>query len=248
MILETTDSAETTVSEVSALVLQARLDSKRLPYKSMLPLGGRPFIFRVMEAFGFSPWKEKILACPEDSVSVFAPLAEEAGFTLVSGPKDDVLARYCLVIRRCGAERIVRATGDNPFVFIDAAAALNREAFELGADYAGYNGMPYGAGVESIASGALLRAEREAADISEDSAEREHVCPYLYKHPELFSLHRPLAPKRWQGQELRITVDTQEDYERAQALYGELLSLLPEERNLGEKIIETYKKVCHRFP
>ena len=225
---------------MTALVLQARLDSSRLRNKSMLPLGGRPFIFRVMEAFGSSPWEEKILACSEDSVSAFAPLAEETGFTLVSGPKEDVLARYCLAIRRCGAERVVRATGDNPFVFIDAAAALNREAADLGADYAGYGGMPYGAGVESVSSGALLRAEEEAVD----AAEREHVCPYLYKRPEFFKLHRPLAPKRWQCPGLRLTVDTLEDYERAQALYESLFSLPPEERLLGEKIIDTYKRVC----
>jgi spore coat polysaccharide biosynthesis protein SpsF len=175
-------------------------------------------------------------ACPEDSVSSFAPLAEEAGFALVPGPKEDVLARYCLAIRSCGAERIIRATGDNPFVFVDAAEAINQEALILGADYAGYSGLPYGAGVESVASEALFRAEREA----DSQAEREHVCPYLYGHPELFRLHRPLAPRRWQGPDLRITVDTREDYEKAQELYGHLLSLPPEERSKGENIIDFF--------
>ena len=222
-----------------ALVLQARLDSSRLPEKSLLPLGGRPLIFRVMEALAFLLCDAKILACPEDSVSSFSPLAEEAGFTLIPGPRDDVLARYCLAIRRSGAERIIRATGDNPFVFVDAALALNREALSLDADYAGYSGLPYGAGVESVASGALLRAEREARS----QLEREHVCPYLYGHPEFFRLHRPLAPSNWQGPELRITVDTREDYEKALALYDHLLSLPPAERNRGESVIAAYKRL-----
>ena len=229
---------------MTALVLQARIDSSRLPGKSLLPLGGKPLIFRVMEAFGFLsgepfPWEAKILACPEDSVSSFAPLAEEAGFRLIPGPKDDVLARYCLAIRKSGAERIVRATGDNPFVFIDAAVSINSEAQVFGADYAGYAGLPYGAGVESVASEALLRAEKEA----KTSEEREHVCPYLYGHPELFRLHRPLAPAKWQGPELRITVDTAEDYERTQALYGHLFSLPPGERNLGENVIAAVRHI-----
>ena len=218
---------------MTALVLQARLDSSRLPGKSMLPLGGRPLLFRVMEAFRFFPVEAKILACPEDSASAFAPLAEEAGFTLVPGPKEDVLARYCLAIRRCGAERIVRATADNPFVFVDAAITKNLEAQTLCADYAGYSGLPIGAGVESVAAEALLWAEREA----KDPAEREHVCPYLYNHPGLFLLHRPLAPARWRGPETRLTVDTQEDYERAQVLYDRLLPLPDAERNLGENVI-----------
>jgi len=224
---------------VTALVLQARLDSSRLSDKALLPLGERPIVFRVMEALAFLPCEKKILACPEDSVSSFAPLAEEAGFILVPGPKEDVLARYCLAIRKSGADRVVRATADNPFVFIDAAAAINREAAELGADYAGYFGLPYGAGVESVASDALLRAEREAGAPDE----REHVCPYLYRHPEIFRLHRPLAPGRWQGPEYRITVDTREDYDRAVSLYGRLSSLPPGERNLGESVISQCERL-----
>ena len=224
---------------MTALVLQARLDSSRLFEKALLPLGGRPLIFRVMEALFPLPCDIKILACPEDSVSSFSPLAEETGFTLISGPKEDVLARYCLVIRKTGADRIIRATGDNPFVFVDAAAALNAEAQALKADYAGYGDLPYGAGVESVASDALLRAEREA----EPQAEREHVCPYLYGHPEFFRLHRPQAPARWQGPELRITVDTQKDYENAVVLYERLLSLPREERNLGENVITAVRRI-----
>jgi spore coat polysaccharide biosynthesis protein SpsF len=191
-----------------------------------------------MEALGFIPADIKILACPEDSVSVFAPLAEEANFSLLPGPKEDVLARFSLALCRSGADKIIRATGDNPFVFVDAAATLHQEAVELAADYACYFGIPYGTGVEFIRSEALLRAEDEA----KDPFDREHVCSYLYKHPELFRLHRPLAPSRWQGHELRLTVDTAEDYERAQILYGRLSSIAPEERNLGESIIASYKK------
>ena len=222
---------------MTALVLQARLDSSRLPEKSLLPLGGRPLIFRVMQALRLLPCDTRILACPEDSVYAFAALAEEAGFSLVSGPRDDVLARYCLAIRQSGADRVVRATGDNPFVFVDAAAALHREATELSADYACYFGLPYGTGVESVASEALLRAEREAEDLTE----REHVCLYLYKHPELFRLHRPLAPSCWQGPELRFTVDTTEDYERAQVLFRHLSFLPLEERNLGVNVLAHHK-------
>jgi spore coat polysaccharide biosynthesis protein SpsF len=224
---------------VTALVLQARIDSSRLREKCMLPLGDKPLIFRVMEAFSFSPWEVKILACPGDNASAFAPLAEEAGFLLVPGDRDDVLARYCLAIRRSGADRIVRATGDNPFVFTDAAIALNTEAQNLGADYAGYYGLPYGAGVEAVSSEALLRAEREA----EKPFEREHVCPYLYGHSELFLLHRPLAPAAWQGPELRLTVDTAGDYEKACLLYKELFPMPLEERNMGERVISKANKV-----
>ena len=178
------------MSAMTAVVLQARLDSTRLPNKAMLPLGGEPLVFRVMEALIAVVCDLHVLACPPECEAVFAPLAERLGFEVSVGSKDDVLARYCAAIRTFGIDRVIRATGDNPFVFADAAVAVNREACSLNADYAGYGGLPYGAGVESVSAEALVRAEAEAAL----QQEREHVCPYLYTHPEKFRLHRPLAP------------------------------------------------------
>ncbi|MDR2482685.1 MAG: spore coat protein, partial [Treponema sp.] len=78
---------------MTALILQARLDSSRLPGKALLPLGGRPLIFRVMEALKTLPVDRHVLACPEDCAAPFGPLAEEAGFELSPGPKEDVLRR-----------------------------------------------------------------------------------------------------------------------------------------------------------
>lgn len=203
---------------MTCIVLQSRLDSTRLPGKALLSIDGKPLVFRVMEALNRVPADIRILACAQDSLSSFAPLAEQAGFEIFAGPKDDVLGRYCQVIRRFNITRVIRATGDNPFVFTDAASAINAEALALNADYAGYSGIPVGAGVESVCADSLLRAGNE----SSSSYDREHVCPYLYTHPELFSLHRPLAPLRWQGSNIRLTVDTQEDFDRALVLYAAL--------------------------
>ena len=218
---------------MTAVILQARLDSSRLPQKALLSLGGRPLIFRVMEALRHLCADRHILACPEDCLTAFGPLAEEAGFVLVGGPKEDVLERYCIALRRFSVDRVIRATGDNPFVFIDAAARIGEEAAALGADYAAYAGLPYGAGVEVCAAEALLRAGREARE----SAEREHVCPYLYGHPERFTLHRPLAPAEWRGPSIRVTVDTRPDLERAESLYAALDNAEGGRRHHGAAII-----------
>jgi spore coat polysaccharide biosynthesis protein SpsF len=227
---------------MTALILQARLDSSRLPGKSLLPLGlesppARPLVFRVMEALAGIACDVKILACPKDCKKAFLPLAEEAGFDLFIGPKDDVLARYCGAIEYYKIDRVLRATGDNPFVFTDAANTLEGEALALNADYAVYAGIPHGTGVNCVSAEALLRAGREA----ETAFDREHVCPYLYSRPELFRLHLPLAPLCWQGPELNCTVDTEEDYRRANALYA---ALPPAVRNKGEYVIAACRKIA----
>jgi spore coat polysaccharide biosynthesis protein SpsF len=185
-----------------------------------------------------------VLASPEDCAGPFAPLAEEAGFVFCPGPKEDVLGRYCLAIRRYSINRVIRATADNPFVFSDAAGAINAEALSLGADYAAYSGLPYGAGVESVSAEALIRAERETAPPAGGLTvppEREHVCPYLYGHPELFALHRPLVKQEWRGPSLRISVDTREDYERCLLLWDALPSGCSGD---GEAIIAAWRRLA----
>jgi spore coat polysaccharide biosynthesis protein SpsF len=194
-----------------ALMLQARLDSSRLPGKALLPLGGVPMIRRVMSVLRRVPAELHLLLCPADSVEAFTPLAALEGFTVFPGPKEDVLERFCLAIRRYSPAWVIRATGDNPFVYADAARAIAEETAAAGADYGAYQGLPYGAGVEAVSAAALLRAGNEACL----PAEREHVCPYLYGHPEIFRLHRPAAPPQWYAPDLRLTVDTPEDYEQA---------------------------------
>jgi spore coat polysaccharide biosynthesis protein SpsF len=231
---------------VLAIILQARVDSSRLPGKALLPLGGKPMILRVMEALNRIPAELRVLACSEDSSSAFTELAREAGFTLFAGPKEDVLERFCLCLRNFGIRHLIRATGDNPFVFTDTAYTITTEGLTLNADYAGYSGLPLGAGVEYVLAKALLLAGSEAVS----QYDHEHVCPYLYTHPEKFFLHRPLAPQYWQGPEIRLTVDTQQDYEQAQVLYTALDDLektgkLKEgERYKGEVIINAYINCC----
>ena len=225
---------------MTAIVLQARIDSVRLPGKALLLLDGKPLVTRVMEALNNIPADLRILACPEDSLSSFTPLAREADFQILAGPKEDVLERYCLAIRKYSIDRVIRATGDNPFVFADAAVSVNAQASSVNADYAGFLNLPYGAGVESVSSSALLRASEQAVL----PYEREHVCPYLYNHPELFSIYRPNAPDCWHFPDIRITVDTQEDYNRAAELYRALNN--EPNRYHGETIIKKYAEIFHK--
>jgi spore coat polysaccharide biosynthesis protein SpsF len=65
----------------------------------------------------------------------------------------------------------------------------------------------------------------------------------LYGHPELFSLHRPLAPVSWQGSFISLTVDTGDDYQRACSLYEALSFSDSKARYRGETIIAAYSGI-----
>jgi spore coat polysaccharide biosynthesis protein SpsF len=190
------------------VVIQARLGSTRLPRKALLPFGSGTLLESALRRLARVPAAAYVLATEERSAPEFRDLAARLGFSLFIGPEDDVLARYCGAIRAFHLDVVVRATGDNPFVNPEAASALLADPQVSDADYASYQGLPLGQGVEIVKAAALLNAEAE----SRDPYEREHVCPFLYRRPERFRLYRPMAPKRFLAPDARVTVDTAEDY------------------------------------
>ena len=203
---------------MTAVVMQARMGSTRLPAKSLLPLGGSTLVGQTMARLALVPADAHVLATDEASADVLGPAAERGGFELLVGPAEDVLARYCLAIRRFGIDLVVRATGDNPLVSQELAALLIGRRGGTPSDYAAHLGMPLGMGIELVAAEALLRAEAEAREPNE----REHVCPYLYGHPELFRVDRSDAPPDYQLGGASVTVDTAADYEAMLRIYGAL--------------------------
>jgi spore coat polysaccharide biosynthesis protein SpsF len=209
--------------DAPGLVVQIRLGSTRLPGKALLPLGGATMTDQVLSRLGLIPASIHVLATDEASAEALSDIAERQGFELLVGPAEDVLGRYCLAIRRYAIERVIRATGDNPLVSFELAKLLVARAASHGSDYAAYTGMPLGMGVELVSAEALLRAEAEAGE----GPEREHVCPYLYNHPEMFSIDRVEAPPEFLLPEGRVTVDTREDYESVLRVYGALYSGSP---------------------
>lgn len=201
---------------MTAVVLQARINSTRLPRKALLDLAGKPVILRVMETLKHVPADVYVLACDEASFQNFEPLAAEAGFLCIAGPAEDVLERFCIVIRKTGADVVVRATGDNPFLFADAATASLTRYRELVAgenppDYFTWAGLPHGSGVEILNGKSILHA----AALTDSSFDHEHVGPALYRHREIFRCTYEQAPDRWYNPGARTTIDTREDYERA---------------------------------
>ncbi len=71
-------------------------------------------------------------------------------------------------------------------------------------------------------TGALLRAAREATD----PYEREHVTPYLYRHPEIFA--QDFISQAADEGEVRWTVDRPDDLEFVRAVYGALYPNRPD--------------------
>ncbi|MFL5643161.1 MAG: cytidylyltransferase domain-containing protein [Chloroflexota bacterium] len=206
----------------SIAIVQARMGSTRLPGKVLLPLIGEPILGLVMRRSARAMTVHEVVVAtttlPEDDRVV--ELAEANGWPVERGSESDLLDRYLGAARAHDAQVIVRITADCPLidpVVIDRVV----EAFRAsGVDYASNvispRTYPRGLDVEVIRRDALERAGIE----DRDPAWREHVTPYIYRHPERFELLRVPADEDHSDQ--RWSVDTAEDYTLMTRIYEAL--------------------------
>ncbi len=207
-----------TEHQKTAVFLQARLSSTRLPNKVLLPLAGITVIEHAMDSLRRIGADVNALLTDEESAGPLRGLARRRGFEVFPGPSDDVLLRYAQAARHYEIERYFRATGDNPLVSHELALSLAESHLQAGADFSGYAGPPLGTGVELVEVEALFQAEREALD----PYEREHVSPFIYRRPERFRIHRPRAEEDVVMEDARVTLDTEEDYQWIKRIFDAL--------------------------
>ena len=207
---------------MAAAILQARMSSTRLPGKVMKPLAGAPMIERQLERLRRCATLDRLVVATSDDASD-DPLAAHLtglGVDVHRGPLDDVLGRVLGAMDACGITGdVVRLTADCPLAdphVIDDGVRLRAK---LGVDYVS-NGRrrtyPHGLDMEVFTAEALRVAGREATD----AYDREHVTPFIYHHPERFSL-ADLVQDRDESR-LRWTVDTAEDYAFVERVYAAL--------------------------
>jgi spore coat polysaccharide biosynthesis protein SpsF len=193
-------------------VIQARLGSTRLPGKALADLAGRPVLAHVAERAAAIPGVDGVVLATTVSTAddLLEAFAGRAGIGCVRGSEADVLDRFLLASREAGAGAVVRITADCPLLDPEVSGRVVAEyvARRPGVDYVSNvhpPTYPDGLDTEMFSAEALETAWREARLPSE----REHVTPYIWKHPERFRLanvehEEDLSAHRW-------TVDTEAD-------------------------------------
>lgn len=210
-------------SKKATAIIQARMQSKRLPGKSMREISGRPLLAHVVDrACAIEGIQAVIVAtCPDNEPII--DLCKEMGVGSFVGSESNVLERYYLAAQTAPCDYVVRITGDNPFTDVEYGSLAVKKAVDNCADLSSVSGLPLGTGVEVIKYSALEEAFRKGST----PYHFEHVSPYIKEHPECFSIQRfPVQMYNPFGK-LRLTVDTVEDYDLACLLYQALYKGFP---------------------
>lgn len=191
------------------IILQARVNSARLPGKALLPVAGWPSAILAALRAARGGHAVTLATSSEPSNDPLAAAARAAGVAVFRGSEQDVLGRFVTATQDLPDTAVlVRLTADNVFPdgdFVTLLAAALGTADIIGT--ASAKGLPYGLSGEAF----RLSALRRAAAATDAPFDREHVTPWLYRHS------RSAVFAKLDGEIdlpcLRCTLDVADDYD-----------------------------------
>jgi spore coat polysaccharide biosynthesis protein SpsF len=202
--------------------LQARMGSNRLPGKVLMPIQGQSILERAIRRLRASTIIDEVavLTTCLAADDVIQKEAEKLGALVFRGEELDVLARFLGAVKVFHPGIVVRATADNPLIDIESVTRIASALRNGSLDYQMEPDLPYGAATEAVTAEALERTHL----LAREPQHREHVTLHIKEHPELFLLAFPECPQSVRFPEVRVTVDTMDDF----IFMNRLIGCLPE--------------------
>lgn len=193
------------------VIIQARVGSTRLPGKILKPLGNVDVLTydveRCKQIKGISEVIVATSTLPQDDA--IEKWCMQHGVKCFRGSEEDVLDRYVQCAKLYNPDYVMRVTSDCPFVDYEMANEMVELMEKEQKDIVLLEGkLPRGLAVEIISFESLLRIH----EVGQEPRHREHVTYYAYEFKEQFESVTYHVPKNRIAPELRITLDTEEDY------------------------------------
>lgn len=211
-------------------IVQARSGSTRMPNKILLPFYETKSILdllieKLKQIEGTRVVIATTVSANCDTIEKVAKVHNVACFR---GSEEDVLQRFIDAAEENRADKIIRVCSDNPFLELDsikklvACASGSWENY----DYVSFNidGCPsikthYGFWTEYVTLDALKRVK----SFTNESLYHEHVTNFIYSNPDKFKIDWINGPDIIKSHpDIRLTIDTQEDFVNAQQIYANL--------------------------
>lgn len=208
------------------VIIQARMNSERLPGKVLLPLAGKPMLGRIVERIRTCKRiDDLIIATTKNPIDdIVVTVAKTSGCAVFRGDEYDVLSRYYYAATTMNANVVIRITADCPFIdpFIIDEMVKRFKKRNTGNNTCDYlsnivkRTFPRGLDVEIFRYDILEKIFKVATDITH----REHVTMYIHMNPKEFAIENYEANENMSS--LRWTVDEKADYSMAVKVYDYL--------------------------
>jgi spore coat polysaccharide biosynthesis protein SpsF len=208
------------------IIIQARTGSTRMPEKVIQPFYNDQTILDLLLVKAKKTRLPVILATTVNpSDDRICLLADKHQIPFFRGSENDVMDRFIQAAHTHGLSKIIRICADNPFLDL---ASLQRLADEFTSSDADYLGFQLAGNKPSIlthfgfwAEGVRLDALEKAAGLTSEKLYHEHVTNFIYGNPDLFNVQLINAdPLVFSRHDIRLTLDTADDFELQQQLYA----------------------------
>ena len=215
------------------IIIQARVGSKRLPNKMLLPFYLNKGVLELL----LEKLKNQLAHLPivvatsdKNEDNKIVEICNKHNINFFCGSEENVLERFIDAANKYNLTKIIRICADNPFLNIDEINNLIHNFQKSELDYLSFqtsNGIPvmrthFGFWAEVVTLNALKKIRKS----TESSFYFEHVTNYIYKNLTRFNAKFILIdPFVEHQQSIRMTLDTIEDFNLLKEIYNEYLKL-----------------------
>lgn len=199
------------------VIVQARMGSSRLPGKVLQALGDKDVLFYNIERCRAIKGIDRVIVATStlEQDNAIQDWCKTNNVECFRGSESDVLSRYVECSKLYEPDYIVRVTSDCPFVDFEMASDMIEQIKLVKKDIIVLEGqLPRGLAIEVISYETLLYIHEHG----QEERHREHVTYYAYEYIEKFKAAYYKVPHNRNFSNLRITLDTIEDYELIRAV------------------------------
>lgn len=198
-------------------IVQARMSSRRLPGKVLMPLAGKPMLGWLLERLAHCEALDGLCVATSTDTSddAVAAYCASLGVACHRGELDNVALRVLRALETSGAGAFVRISGDSPLmdiaVIADAVALYRRTTPDLASNVV-VRTFPKGHSVEVLNTNTF----RAALPDFDGAGDNEHVTTYFYRNADRFRIAS--LQRKADASSIQLSVDTVEDFARAERL------------------------------
>jgi spore coat polysaccharide biosynthesis protein SpsF len=212
------------IEPVTAIIVQARLGSTRLPGKVLEPIvDGESVLGFLLRRLRMCGKAQRLIVATSDTRTDdrLADWLKERNWNYVRGSEPDCLRRFTDAAREVSADVVVRITADCPLVLPEVVDRMLVYYLRNSAavDYLSnrqYTDFPEGVDVEIMRRGML----EEAVEKATEPREREHINYYFLSRDERFRIRYYCHGVGWDYSRFKLSIDRREELERVRALFS----------------------------